>query len=126
MARSRGFRGVLDGLLVGAQRPAAVDQAAGLERLGERQRGREVVLVAIGALDLQLAQPGRGEVGLQLAGHADEDDAAARPGDPGGLLEARSGPHTIKYTVEAAKQHLAVLMSDQPARIRDPRALDVD
>ena len=125
-ARARGFRGVLDGLLVGAQRPAAVDQAAGLEGLGELERAREVVLVAVGALDLQLAQPGRGEVGLQLAGHADEHHAAARTGDRGGLFEARSAPHTVKYTVEAAKQHLAALMSDQSARMRDPRALDVD
>ena len=104
-------------LLVGAQRPAAVDQAAGLERLGELERAREVVLVAVRALQLQLAQPRRGEVGLQLAGHADEDHATARPGDRGGLLEARSAPHAVKYTVEAAKQHLAALMADQPARI---------
>ena len=48
------FGRVLDGLLVGAQRPAAVDQATGLERLGELQRAREVVLVAVGALDLEL------------------------------------------------------------------------
>ena len=74
------------------------------------------MLVAVGAAQLELAQPRRGEVGLQLAGHADEHDAAARPGDRDRLLDARSGAHAVKYTVEAAEQQLAALMADQPAR----------
>src|SRR4051812_34406886 len=112
VARSRGFRGVLDRLLVRPQRPAAVDQAAGLERLGERERAREVVLVAVRALQLQLAQPRGGQVGLQLAGHADEDDAPACARQRRGLFEAGSASHTVQYTVEASEQHLAALMTD--------------
>ena len=121
-----GLRRLVERLLERAQRPAAVDQPAGLQRPRELDRRREVVLVAVRAAQFELAQPRRGEVGLQLAGHADEHDPPARTRDRDRLLDARAGPHAVKYTVEASKQQLAVAVADQPARIRDPRALDVE
>ena len=50
------------------QWPAAVDQPAGPERPGELDCRGEVVLVAVGAAQLQLAQPGRREVGFSSPG----------------------------------------------------------
>ncbi len=74
---------------------------------------------------LELAQPGRGEVGLELAGHADEHHAAARARDRDRLLERRAGAHAVEHRSKPPSSSSRPPMADQAPGAGDARALEV-